>query len=208
VFLESCSEDEIRAWERVFTHLMGKLWLDQGHRPLLIKNPVYTARIAHLRRLYPQARFIHVHRNPFEVFVSMRNFFAKLFEQFALQPYAQVDVDSVILRTYTRMMRRYLAESADLPAGTLVELGYTDLVQEPMRALRHIYDTLSLPNFERARPCFEDYLASVRSYRTNRYDYPDDVMAKVEAHWGQFLDHWGYARLQPGRHAAEVVSPG
>lgn len=206
VFLDGCSEGEICAWERLFTHLVGKLWLDQGRRRLLIKNPVYTARIAHLRRIYPQVRFIHVHRNPFEVFVSMRNFFTKLFEQFALQPHEQVDVDAVILRTYTRMMRLYLAESADLPAGTLVELSYADLVQSPLSALRRIYDTLDLPGFERTRPRFEDYLASVRSYRTNRYDYPDDVLTKVETHWAPFLDHWGYERPQPVRRPAEAVS--
>jgi hypothetical protein len=208
VFLDGCSETEIRGWGRVFTHLMGKLWLDQDRRQPLIKNPVYTARIARLRRLYPQARFIHVHRNPFEVFVSMRNFFAKLFEQFALQPYEHVDVDAVILRTYTRMMERYLAESAELPPGTLVELGYTELVRDPLDTLRRIYDTLRLPGFATARPRFEDYLASVHAYRKNRYDYPEDVMAKVQAHWAPFIDHWGYGRPQPTAAAVEAASAG
>jgi hypothetical protein len=206
VFLDGCGASEIRAWERVFTHLMGKLWLDQGRRPLLIKNPVYTARIAHLRHLYPLARFIHVHRNPFEVFVSMRNFFAKLFEQFALQPYDQVDVDAVILRTYTRMMRRYLAESADLPPGALAELGYAELVQDPLAALGRIYDTLGLPGFATARPRFEAYLASVRTYRKNCYDYPEDVMAKVQTHWAPFLDHWGYGRPERVGQPAEAAA--
>jgi hypothetical protein len=138
----------------------------------------------------------------------MRNFFAKLFEQFALQPYDRVEVDAVILRTYTRMMERYLAESADLPSGTLVELGYSELVQAPLTALERIYATLSLPGFAAARPRFEEYLASVRTYRKNRYDYPEDVLNQVQAHWAPFLDHWGYGRPQPLPRPAEAVSAG
>ena len=53
---------------------------------------------------------------------------------------------------------------------------------------------LDLDGFESARPRFESYLASVRGYRTNRYDEAPETAALVEAHWGRFLEHWGYGR--------------
>jgi hypothetical protein len=36
-------------------------------KPLLIKSPVHTARIPLLLRLFPKAKFIYMHRNPYEV---------------------------------------------------------------------------------------------------------------------------------------------
>ena len=92
------------------------------------------------------------------------------------------------------MMDRFLAQAPELPEGHLVEVGYEQLVADPMASLATIYDGLALDGLEAARPRFEAYLLSVRGYRTNRYDYSEESAALVEAHWGRFLDHWGYAR--------------
>ncbi|MEO0999590.1 MAG: sulfotransferase, partial [Pseudomonadota bacterium] len=79
LFFEGLGAAEVAAWEARFTYLMRKLALHQG-KPLLIKNPVHTARVAILREMFPEAKFIHIHRNPFDVFLSMRNFYARLLE--------------------------------------------------------------------------------------------------------------------------------
>lgn len=39
-------------------------------KPLLIKSPVHTARVALLLRLFPRARFVYVHRDPLTTFAS------------------------------------------------------------------------------------------------------------------------------------------
>ena len=41
-----------------------------GCKPLLIKSPVHTARVALLLRLFPRSRFVYVHRDPLTVFSS------------------------------------------------------------------------------------------------------------------------------------------
>ena len=192
VFLDGCSEAERAAWRAVLTHFLGKVWLDQGHRRLIIKNPVYTARVAMLRQIYPDAKFIHIHRNPFEVFVSMRNFFDKLFAQFALQAWDHVDIDAVILETYSRMMEIYLTESAGLPADSLLEIRYDELDRDPLPSLEAIYRTFDLPGFDDARPSFEAYLGSVRTFQKNRFGYGGETIAKVERAWAPFLERWNY----------------
>ena len=92
------------------------------------------------------------------------------------------------------MMDRHLAEAPDLPEGSYVELGYDQLVADPMASLATIYDRLGLDGLEASRPHFEAYLKSVRGYHTNRYDAAPQSAALVEAHWGRFLDHWGYSQ--------------
>ena len=77
LFFDGCSAEEVDEWKQTFTYFMDKLWLQQGRKRLLIKNPVYTSRVAMLHKLYPNALFIHIRRNPYEVFESMRNFYAK-----------------------------------------------------------------------------------------------------------------------------------
>jgi hypothetical protein len=121
LFFEGCSTAEIRGWRKQFSYFLRKLYLHQEKRPLLIKNPVYTGRFAMLREMFPSAKFIHIHRNPYDVFVSMRNFYKKLFKELALQSHDHVDIDETILSVYERVMRAYERDAADVPSKQLVE---------------------------------------------------------------------------------------
>lgn len=193
VFFDGCTRDEIARWQRVLRYYFDKLSIGQGGRRLLIKNPVYTARVAHLRALWPEAKFIHIHRNPYKVFVSMRNFYRKLFAEFALEPYDHVDIDGFILSTYKRMMDAYTTESASLPSGQLVEVKFEDFQVTPMSELRRIYGALALPGFAEAEPRFAHYLDTVREYRKNTYRFPADAKERVSRHWRPYIERWSYS---------------
>ncbi|MGE0409339.1 MAG: sulfotransferase [Amphiplicatus sp.] len=193
LFFDGCASTEIDAWKERFTYLMRKLYLYQDEKPLLIKNPVYTARLAMLADMFPSAKFIHIHRNPFEVFVSMRNFYRKLLKEFALQPYDHVDIDETILRVYERMMGALERDAQNIPRDRFVELSYADLDAKPMEAVAAAYSALGLPGLEAARPQFEAYLASVNSFEKNKFACSAETARKVEGRLGRFIGKWAYA---------------
>ena len=194
VFLDGAADREIARWEDRLRLFYGKLFRAQGNR-LLIKNPVYTARVAHLRRLFPDAKFIHIHRSPFEVFASMRNFYARLLDVMALQKVpAEVDIDATILRVFDRMMDRLEHDTADLAAPNYVELAYRELADDPLTALRAIYDGLQLDGFETAEPIFRTHLSAVRDYRKNAFDPDPAADARVAAALERWIEKWGYSR--------------
>ena len=192
VFLDGCRPEEIEQWKDIFQYFMEKISIHQQNRQLLIKNPVYSARISMLRTIWPDAKFIHIYRNPYVVFESMKNFYVKLFRELALQPYDDIPIDEHVFETYTRMMTLLLTESAALPAGSFVEMRYEDLEAAPLREVERVYETLGLEGFAAARPDFESYLEGIRDYRKNTYRYPPEVIAAVEAHWMPFIERWNY----------------
>lgn len=194
LFFDDCTPAEVEGWRDRFTYLLRKLYLYQESKPLLIKNPVYTGRLAMLMEMFPEAKFIHIHRNPYDVFVSMRNFYKKLLAEFALQGYEHVDIDETILSVYERMMRRIEAESEGLSRKRFIEMRYDDLDKHPVDAIEEIYGALGLPGFEAARPKFESYLASVKSFEKNKFAYSDEAAAKVSGRLGYFLNKWAYQR--------------
>ena len=199
VFFDGCSDAEVDEWRSTFVYLMRKLSKLQDGRRLLIKNPVYTARLAFLRGMFPRAKFVHIERSPYDVFQSMRNFYRKLFAEFALQPYDHVDIDEVIFSVYERMMDRLAADSSGLHAPDYVELRYDELDRDGLGSIQKIYRSLELPGFDSARENFAAYLASVRNFEKNRFDYPEADARKVEARLGRFIERGGYRR--PGASA-------
>jgi len=200
LFFEGCRPKEIEEWKHRFLHLMKKLSKLQEGRPLLIKNPVYTGRLALLRELFPHAKFVHIRRNPYEAFASMRNFYAKLFEEFALQDYSHVEIDERILQVFERMMLRLERDADGLPEDVFLDVRYEDLDAAPLETVERIYRTLKLPGYAAARPKFVDYLSSVKTFKKNKFAYTDEAAEKVEAHLGPYLKRWGYRR--PGAEQA------
>ncbi|ASC73203.1 PAPS-dependent sulfotransferase Stf3 [Halomicronema hongdechloris C2206] len=192
LFFDHCSPQQIKGWEWAITHFLDKLQRQHPHQQLLIKNPVYTGRIAQLRRLWPQAKFIHIYRNPYLVFQSTRNFYQKLLQELALQSCDAVPIDQVILSTYPRLMTSLLQDSAALPEHDFVELRFEDFEADPLTHLEHSYSQLQLDGFQQARPHFIAHLKSRQGYRKNRYTFTAETLEQVQTHWQPFLDRWGY----------------
>lgn len=196
LFHDGASADEVAQWESAFTLFLRKIAHSQK-KPLLIKNPVYTARPAQLARLFPQARFIHIHRDPFDVFLSMRNFWTQLLNVMALQPHDHVDIDGTILRVYQRMMAAFDDQTRGWTAPGFVEIAYADLDRDPLATVDHIYRSLELPGLPQARPRFAAYLDTVKSYSKNRFKGDAEAVRKVEQALGPWIRRWGYRVPEP-----------
>ena len=192
IFFTGCSDQEVEQWQQAMTYFMTKLQLQHPQQRLLIKNPVYTARVSLLRAMFPDAKFIHIYRNPYLVFQSMRNFYRTLLAEMALQPFDHVVIDEVILESYPKMMNALLSDQADLPRDQFVEVRFEDLKANPINQVELIYQQLKLDSFAAAKPHFQQYLNSLASYRQNRYQFTDLDNQKVAQYWQPFIQRWQY----------------
>jgi omega-hydroxy-beta-dihydromenaquinone-9 sulfotransferase len=72
LLLDGCTDREIGRWQGTLRYYVGKTSVLNAGRRLLLKNPGYTAQIGAIRALWPDARFVHLYRNPYLVFESTR----------------------------------------------------------------------------------------------------------------------------------------
>lgn len=193
VYFEGCSEQEIDLWKQRHVQFLSKVSVHQGRKRLLMKNPVYVGHIAKLREIWPQAKFIHIYRNPYTVFQSTRHFFTKLLPELALQSHGELPIERLILESYPKLMRALEVDSALLPRDSFVEIRFEDLEQAPLRQLQKIYRTLNLPNYEQAQPRFEGYLQKLGDYQKNSYLPNSEDIEKVDQRWQLFIQKWNYA---------------
>lgn len=191
VFLQDTPPQVVEQWQKRFTYFMKKLHVLNQGRQLLIKNPVYTARVDQLRELYPQAKFIHMHRDPMRVFLSMRNFYHKLIGAMALQEYDSAMIDELILETYPIMMDRLVDQTAGLPEGSYAEIAYDDLDNQPLPQIERIYSTLGIDGYAQDEPAFKKYLESIKHYQKNRFELPEELSSKIRDRWSPYLQRYG-----------------
>ena len=197
VLFDSLSEAARSRWIDTYLALLRKATLASGGKRLVVKNCAHTARIRTLLELFPDAKFIHIHRNPYHVFLSTLYLYNTVLPRSQLQEIEPGQVETCVLRFYDRLMRRFLADRSLIPPGNLVEIRFEDLEAAPVAQLRQVYDGLGLPGFAAAESDFRSYIDSVADYKKNTYEMDGGVIAKVNQHWQFAFDQWGYDRLEP-----------
>ncbi len=168
---------------------------------MAIKNPGLSARIPALLKLFPDARVIHIYRNPYDVFLSMRHLFKSVLPRSQVQKIDAHEIDAYVLRFYVQLMQRFMADRALIPPENFVEVQFEALEATPIEQMQRIYIGLRLPDFDKVEPLLRAYLASIAGYKKNAYHLHNDVIAQVNAHWQFAFDAWGYPRLEPNQSA-------
>ncbi|HEY0738904.1 MAG TPA: sulfotransferase [Herpetosiphonaceae bacterium] len=190
--LQDLSPKEYRRWQQTYRWLLKKLTLRHSGRQLVMKNPANTGRIKALRDTFPGAKFIHIHRNPYEVFVSTKHLYRKAHPLMKFQSLSPAEDEQHILRWYALMMRKLIAEQSQIPAEDFIEVRFTDLEREPLATVRRIYETLRLSGWEQAEPRLQAYVATLGDYRKNRFEHDPQAIEQVNRHWAFAFEHWDY----------------
>lgn len=190
--MQGLTASELARWERTYLEILRKATLDNNGQRLVLKSPANTGRIAHLLRLFPEAKFIHIIRNPYLVYPSIMHMYRKLLPLHQLQPIDLEDMEAYVLHSYKVMMQQYLRDRALIPHGNFAEVRFEDLEQQPLAELERIYAELALPNWEQAQLLISDYLSTLSDYRKNRFSLSQSVMDRINHEWQFALDHWQY----------------
>ncbi len=152
VLFEGAPPHMLAAWRARLTYYFGKLTRLAPGRRLLAKNPAHSARIDELRRLFPGAQFIHIHREPIEVLASTRKLYRTMLPMFALQPYDMMSAESHIADAYGRLLDALQAGFDRVAPADRIELAYADLVADPGGTVARIYSHFGLTGLDPVRP--------------------------------------------------------
>jgi len=191
--LGDVAPDEKESWKSALKRFARKLTLKYGTR-LVLKSPCHTARIPLILETFPDARFVHIHRDPYTIFQSTRHMEVKVGPLYQFQRRDLVGLDDDILWRYRRMYDAYLEDRDLIPGERLTEVSYEGLTRDPVGTLRFVYEALDLPDFEEARPRVERYLSTVNGYRTNLYESLEpQLMRRIATEWRPSFDEWGYS---------------
>jgi LPS sulfotransferase NodH len=191
--LQTLPAEALRDWQGKLNDFLSKLtWLHQ--KRLILKSPTHTARIAVLAQMFPQAKFLHIVRNPLTVYPSTLNLWHVLDAAQGLQIPHNRHLKAYVLAAFERMYTAFERQRAALRGDQIFDLRYEDLVDDPVVVLRTAYEHLQLGDFEAVRPALETMTQANRRYRTNQYQLDEPTVNEIMTRWSDYAVRYGYAK--------------
>jgi hypothetical protein len=199
--------EEIEAWKAGFLSFLQQVNLrskseqipSEIARRIVLKSPHHTARLHILRQMFPEAKFIHVVRNPCEVFPSTVRLWRALFDtqgcqkpQFGALAGDVPDIEQYVFEGMDLLYRNFFKEIAQIPAHNFCQVRYEDLIRMPIEELARMYGQLQFGSIEKIRPKLEAYMHSLDGYKPNQHSISPRQKAEVHRRWDWYMHRFGY----------------
>jgi hypothetical protein len=192
VLFEGVSDQDRSHWMRSYDALLRKVSYAAGGKRLLLKNPPNLGRISTVLRMYPNARFIHVVRNPWLVHASTMKLMDRFTQQLALQDADAEQLELFVSRRYSMIMEQWEKERSLIPKGQLIEVRHEDVTRNPVQMVQGIYESLGLEGWDRMKSTLERYAASLEGYRTNSYQFDSGFLHRAAPYLNEWAERYGY----------------
>jgi hypothetical protein len=191
--LRTLPAHERETWKRTWRDFVHRVAL-RGDQRIVLKSPTHTARMRTILEVFPDAKFIHIVRDPLVVFPSTVRLWKSLSEVQGFQHLREgaAWIENHVLDTFVRMYECFEQDRELVPPGRLIDVRYEDLVADPVGQMREIYQQLDLGDFATVEPEVMRYTMKSRDYQTNKYVLPPEVADRVRGRWAPYFQRYGY----------------
>jgi len=191
--MHNISEQERKEWKRYFVYFLRKLTL-MYNKQLVLKSPHHTARVKTLTEVFPDAKFVHIIRDPYRTFQSTMNLYRNTVAKLSMQRRDENQDLEAIIQRYKIMYDFYLEERRLIKPGHLVEIRFEDLEKDFLKGLAGIYEQLNLDGWQQFEPILKKYLESQARYRKNEYsELSESLKQKINTAWRKTFEEWEYS---------------
>jgi hypothetical protein len=191
--LKGVEPQGLERWKEKFVWFLKCLTVQNPGR-VVLKSPPHTCRIEVLLELFPEARFVHIVRDPYALFPSTVRTWQRLSMDQGLQVPTNEGLEERVLSIFERMYRVFEKDSPKIDPSRFCEVRYEDLVADPVAQVERVYQELDLGRFDEIRPAPEARAAASAGYKANRHQLDPEMRQAVNTRWAGYFEKYGYAR--------------
>lgn len=163
------SDKRKKQWQKSFKYFIQKLSYYNSGKQLILKSPANTGRIKEILEVFPDAKFVHIHRDPIEVYQSTVRLYEKIIQETSFQEVEREVVDEYIISSYRLMYDKFEKEKSLISAFCFSSISYSELLQNPLQQLQRIYTELGINGFSESKTNFEKEILVTKDYKKNSY---------------------------------------
>ena len=196
VLFEGVGQADIDHWGTWYEFLLKKVSFAARGKRLLLKNPPNVGRIPEVLKRYPNAKFIHVYRNPWLVHASTMKLMDRFVEQMGFQACSRAEIETFVSIRYQLIMDQWLKDKHLIPLENLIEISHEQMTSDPMPILQAAYEKLQIPGWNQVQPRMQSYVDSLKGYVNNEYQFDPGYLQRVEPCLKHFAELHGYQSPQ------------
>ncbi len=166
------------------------VYLSGSQRAPLIKNVLLPSRMAVARRAFPDARYVHIVRDPREAIPSAVSLFYAMWQSHSPSIGPSSPATRALADMFLEHYRILCAEGRQQPPETWATLRFETLVEDPIGAVQSIYDGFGWTISPQFRARLEQATADSRRFKSKHsYDLArfgltdDDLRSALGEHW-------------------------
>jgi omega-hydroxy-beta-dihydromenaquinone-9 sulfotransferase len=183
---------DLTLWEEKLRYFFQKLTL-KSKRRIVSKNPFNSMRVDLLNKIFPDAIFIRIVRNPLDVVPSTIHMWDIVQRQNCLNSLGKCPEAIEVSSTMAFMEERITMQLAQVTQGRQVTVRYEDLVSEPVHELKRIYSSTGLPFHDTFENQINIFLSGVAGFEKNRFQLgkQEEVIIRNTLH--AYMQQFGYS---------------
>jgi len=193
---ETYTQKDLNSWKKKYRELITKAMLNTGGTRFISKNPCNIARMPLLREMFPGAKFIFIHRDPYHVAESFFGFVNSIFPGVQLQPVPGSFNRDRAVRFYAEIMKKYFSYRDLVVPSDLVEIRMDEFLHDPVGNMKNLYEKLDLGPFDEVKGRIEKFLAEQDNREKNHYTIPEETVLLVNQYASDILDRLVYERKE------------
>ncbi len=189
--LHELPPEELQRWKDSLMLLVKKQTFASSKR-IIMKSPIHTYHIPTLLEMFPDARFLYIHRNPYNVFRSSCHLRHRMIDENTLGKSVYDGTEEEVIRTYRYGFEKYEKDRQLIPSGRLHEISFEKMEQDPVGELRSAYEGLELPAFEELEKALQPELQSLKRYKKNEFQDDPYWVNRVYDEMRPAFERFGY----------------
>ena len=166
-YLKNTSFDSVFRWHKRFYQA-----LELNGKPIrwLLKDPSHIGHIPQILKEYPNAKFIHIHRDPVESVGS----FCSLTKNVRLAFSKKVDTHNIgetVIDFWNHNLTKGMLDRKSLANNQIVDIQYSEFVKNPLELIKNTYMQLNFDMNIETENKIQNYLLKDKEVKKSQHTY-------------------------------------
>ncbi len=183
--------NDLSEWEERVAGFFKKIHFQSGRR-IVSKNPFNSLRIPVLLKLFPEARFIHIVRNPLDSVPSTIKMWTIVQRQNCLNRNEYQPRAGEVCDVMNYMLDEIREQSRLIPQNRFAEIRFEDLERDPSGRLKTLYRNLEIPFTEGFEANIRKFLGEVADYQKNLFEMTEQDRNTITLKMKEFMSRYHY----------------
>ena len=157
----------------------GFLWhsrflkvLESKEKPVrwLLKDPNHIEHLPEILKIYPEANFVHIHRDPIESIGSICSITSKVRSGFS-NKVNNLQIGNSTLNYWDNALNKHLNDRNNISQEKIFNLQYSDLITDPLKQVKSIYSHFDYDLSEEGKSAMESFLSKPSQLKEGKHRY-------------------------------------